>query len=163
MNKSIKMLIIIFIVVALIVPMFISCDDGGSVDLKAEFLGKLNTKIEAINNANIDSAILSGQNITITFESGATIDGVKNAASSFATSIASIVDSGTLTFPQLESGNQQYSFPIASMDALKDNLRNYIVTKTTGPNVTLSYSASVVYQSETINLTGTLALKSIPR
>ena len=102
MNKSIKMLIIIFIVVALIVPMFISCDDGGSVDLKAEFLGKLNTKIEAINNANIDSAILSGQNITITFESGATIDGVKNAASSFATSIASIVDSGTLTFPQLE-------------------------------------------------------------
>lgn len=162
MNKSIKQLIIIFIVAALIVPMFISCDDGGSVDLKAEFLGKLNTKIEAINNTNIDSAILSGQNITITFENTATINGVKDAASTFVTSIASIVTSGTLTFTELAEGKKTYSLSNLEMEDLKNNLKEYILKQTPRTNVTLSYTASVVYQSETINLTGTLALKNIP-
>lgn len=164
MGKVSKKVLFVLLIGALLIPMFVGCDDGGGepVDLvavaKSAFLTALDGKIGDIDT-DVATVTVDGQDFEVTFTPGKSSNDIKIAAHSFFDAIILLAPSA-----KLKINNVATEYGSGDKGALKVALIDFLYTGNSAKidPATLPYEASVTYNSQTFQLKGTVTFKAIP-
>lgn len=149
MGKVSKKILFVFLIGALLIPMFVGCESETPVDYKAEFLSALKGKVD-YNQDNIIITV-TGQDISVTLNAGASVDNVRTKADDLVVKLKELTSSGT----EITINSKTYSLYDADLlDKLKTDMRVLF----TGASTTKAYTATIKYQGQTLSLAGNITV-----
>ena len=143
MGKVTKKVWILLIIVALALPLFVSCEPEAT-DYKAEFLSVLKTETGKIDSS-VAVVTITGENIAVVLKST-----VKATVEAQALTLVDTLKTKTGTGTTLTIAGKDYTLD-SDVTALGQAVKNGL-----DANGKITYKAKVIYKGQTVSLSGTL-------
>jgi len=147
MGKVTKKVWIILIIVALALPLFVSCEPAAT-DYKAEFLSVLKTETEKIDSS-VAVVTITGENIAVDLKST-----VKTTVEAQAKTLVATLKTKTGTGTTLTIAGKDYTLDSDITALGKDVQAGLSAGK-------IAYKAKVIYKGQTVSLSGTLTFTGL--
>ena len=155
MRKVSKKILFVLLIGALIIPMFVGCDDEPAVDLVAEakksFLSYVAT---TVNAKNVATVAISGTDITVTFKDGATAASITTAADELFVTLKGKAQAGS----KIKLNSKEYDVGTVTVAELKADLLDL----KSGNTAIAPYEVKVTHSSQSFTVKGNITFKDIP-